>query len=94
MAFHVYIIENPAGRLYVGHTDDLPRRLLEHNAPEHNQRKYTTKHAGPWRLVWSKEHASRAEAMRREREIKSMRSSRWIREKLLQQVERVPARRD
>ena len=29
--FYVYVIENPAGRFYVGQTDDLERRVLEHN---------------------------------------------------------------
>jgi predicted GIY-YIG superfamily endonuclease len=26
--FHVYILVNPTGRFYVGHTDDLSARLV------------------------------------------------------------------
>ena len=29
----VYILQNPSGRFYIGHTDDLERRLGEHNNP-------------------------------------------------------------
>ena len=32
--FWTYILENPAGRFYVGHTEDIERRLSEHNSDE------------------------------------------------------------
>ena len=57
--FYVYVLENPPGRFYIGHTDDLPRRLVEHNDPGRAKSKYTAKH-GPWRLVWSERHTTRA----------------------------------
>ncbi|MFH1748248.1 MAG: GIY-YIG nuclease family protein [Planctomycetota bacterium] len=82
--FRVYILENTRGRFYVGHTDDLERRLAEHNDPDRSKSKYTVKH-GPWTLVWSEEQSNRSAAMRRERQIKAMKSSRWIRENLLGQ---------
>lgn len=65
---YVYILENARGRFYVGHTDDLERRLREHNDSEGKAHlgKYTHKH-GPWNLVWHEAHESRGEAMRRER---------------------------
>jgi putative endonuclease len=93
LQFTVYILENPQGQLYVGQTDDLSQRLQDHNSPIKIGRKFTHKN-GPWKLVWSEPHPTRAEAMARERQIKSMKSSRWIRQNLLGQVERVPARRD
>ena len=80
--FWVYVLENPQGRFYVGHTDDLERRLAEHNDPARAKRKYTAKGL-PWGLVWSEQHATRSAAMQRERQIKAMKSSRWIRENLL-----------
>ena len=46
--FYVYILENPQGRFYVGQTDDLDRRLAEHNDPIHNAGKYTMRNKGPW----------------------------------------------
>ena len=80
--FWVYILENAQGRFYVGHTDDVPRRLEEHNASEKVGSKYTHKN-GPWILVWSEKHTERASAMGRERAIKRMKSAVWIRRKLL-----------
>jgi len=82
--FWVYVLENPEGRFYVGSTDDLPRRLTEHNSPEKIGTKYTHKN-GPWTLVWSEEHETRAAAMAREKSIKRMKSAAWIRRELLKQ---------
>ena len=70
------------GRFYVGHTDDLDRRLAEHNSTETVGTKYAPKH-GPWALVWSEASVGRAQAMAREKQIKAMKSARWIRENLL-----------
>ena len=81
--FHVYILENAAGRFYIGQTDDLGRRIAEHNDPAGGRSKYTVKN-GPWRLVWSESHATRSEAMQREKFIKSRKSAAWIRQYLLQ----------
>jgi putative endonuclease len=80
--YSVYILENPQGRFYIGQTDDLPRRLSEHNHPDRARTRYSGKH-GPWTLVWSEDHPTRASAMARERFIKSRKSARWIRHHLL-----------
>ncbi|MHC4716499.1 MAG: GIY-YIG nuclease family protein [Planctomycetota bacterium] len=81
-SFWVYILENSTGRFYVGHTDSLRRRVEQHNDSSSAGGRYTAKH-GPWRLVWSEEHPSRSAAMAREKQIKSMKSARWIRDHLL-----------
>jgi putative endonuclease len=88
-AFWVYIAENASGRFYVGSTDDPDRRISEHNEPGHGRTTYAHTH-GPWRLVWTERHPTRSAAMRREREINSKKSARWIRENLLNG--RVPTR--
>ena len=80
--FRVYILENSAGRFYIGYTSDLDRRLAEHNDPARAKSKYTAK-SGPWILIWSEAHTSRSEAMEREQQIKSMKSARWIHENIL-----------
>ena len=79
------MLENTEGRFYVGHTDDLSRRLTEHNSPSADGLKYPPK-LGPWRLVWHEGHPTRSAAMQRERGIKRMKSARGIREHLLNQV--------
>ena len=89
--FHVYILQNPVGRFYIGQTEDLSARIANHNRQDKFQGKFTRKN-GPWELVWSEAHPTRSSAVIRERFIKSMKSSRWIRENLLNG--RVPACRD
>jgi len=89
--YWAYILQKPNGRFYIGHKDDPPARLHSHNRTDQIRGKYTRKN-GPWELVWQEEHPDRSSAMTRERQIKSMKSSRWIRENLLNG--RVPTRRD
>jgi len=80
--FWVYILQNPTGRFYIGHTNNLGNRVASHNRTDKIRNKFTRKN-GPWNLVWSEEHPDRSSAMRREREIKNWKSARLIRECLL-----------
>ena len=74
MLFYVYILRSlRTDRLYVGHTDDLARRLLEHNEKRGGR---FTRSRGPWQLVYSEKHADRSSAARRERFLKSVDGSR------------------
>jgi predicted GIY-YIG superfamily endonuclease len=89
--FFAYILENPAGRFYIGHTDNLEERLANHNRTDKTAGKFTRKN-GPWKVVWSELHSTRSSAMQRERQIKKMKSVKWIRDNLLNG--RVPTGRD
>ncbi|HUU95632.1 MAG TPA: GIY-YIG nuclease family protein [Phycisphaerae bacterium] len=40
-SFWTYILENPAGRFYIGQTDDLGRRIEDHNSPDKVGTKFT-----------------------------------------------------
>jgi putative endonuclease len=82
--YFVYVLRNPAnGRHYTGHTSDLTQRLGQHN---HGVTK-STKNRGFWELVYREEFATRAEAMRREKYLKSGKG----REELRQRLERNPS---
>ena len=75
MPFYTYILRSAAtGRFYTGHTENLSKRVAEHN----NNRTFSIKNRGPWQLVYSEQFATRADAARREREIKRMKSRPWI----------------
>ena len=75
--FTVYILQSLiTGRYYVGHTDDLSRRIEEHNT---GQAKYTRR-GKPWRVVYTEKYQSRTMAMKREREIKGKKSRKYIQE--------------
>jgi predicted GIY-YIG superfamily endonuclease len=82
MPFWTYLLENPSGRFYIGHSADLAARLASHNQSDNPRGKFARKN-GPWNLVWSEPHPTRSAAMRREREIKSWKSATRIRRDLL-----------
>jgi putative endonuclease len=75
VSFWTYMLHCNAGRFYVGHTDDLERRMAQH---ESAQIRGFTRDYLPVTLVWSDEFPSREEALAAERRIKS-----WSRAKKL-----------
>jgi putative endonuclease len=71
MSFYVYIVASrPYGTLYIGHTDDLARRVFEHR--EKVRPGFTARY-GVTRLVWFETFESREGAFRRERQMKEWR---------------------
>jgi putative endonuclease len=71
----VYIIfSETLNKYYVGCTDDLVRRLIEHNS----KAGHFTSPGAPWRVVHLETFSLRLEALKREREIKSKKSRRYI----------------
>ncbi len=64
----VYVIKSKVdGRLYVGFTENLERRLKEHNAGKTK----STKGYIPWTLVFQEEVNERSLARKREKYLKS-----------------------
>jgi len=75
--FFVYILQSMKDfSFYVGQCDDLDKRMSKHFD---GISKYT---AGkrPWRLVYFEMFASRSEAIKREGQIKKMKSRKYIEE--------------
>ena len=72
MPFHVYVLKSQTtGKTYVGHTSTLQYRLQQHYDPQCKLTLHTKRNRGPWKLVYHEEYQTRAEAMRRERFLKS-----------------------
>lgn len=69
MAFYCYILECADGTFYTGWTTDPPRREKQHNAGR--GAKYTRARR-PVKMIYVEELPSRADAMKRERAIKTM----------------------
>lgn len=68
----IYILESTKnGRYYIGSTKDIDKRLKEHNK---NQVR-STKHKGPWKLVYLEEAETKYRALHRERSLKDLKSS-------------------
>ena len=65
--FYVYILQCNDGSYYTGHTDDLEKRIAQHQSGELCG--YTSTRR-PVQLVFSAEFQSRDEAFARERQIK------------------------
>ncbi len=76
--YYVYVLRNPSGRLYIGFTTDLPRRVQQHQDEEGGW----TKGKGPWELVHHEEFADRFLAMRRERTLKRGRTNEELHRRL------------
>jgi len=68
--WYVYIIQCKDGKLYTGITNDINRRLAEHNSG-HGCR--FTKFRKPVKLVYCKKAETKSEALRKESDIKKLR---------------------
>jgi putative endonuclease len=65
--YFVYILQiKKSGRYYIGQTQDLAKRLQKHSRGETK----SMKNRGEFDLVYVEKCLSRADAMRREKEIK------------------------
>jgi putative endonuclease len=77
--YYTYILKSEkTNKLYIGHTENLERRLFEHNS---NQSK-STKNKGPWKLIFSKEFSTRSDAMKFELKLKSIKNKDYLLENI------------
>ncbi|PIU37397.1 endonuclease [Candidatus Roizmanbacteria bacterium CG_4_8_14_3_um_filter_34_9] len=68
MIFYVYIIKSSkTNKYYIGYTNNLERRLFEHN---HNNTQ-SLKNKGPFILIYKEQFINKLDATKRERQIKS-----------------------
>ena len=75
MKYFIYILQSEKdGTYYIGHTSNLEARLRRHN----QGRSAYTKSKAPWKLLYKEVLNSKAEAMRREQEIKRKKGREYI----------------
>jgi len=75
--YWVYAIYNRlAGKFYIGQTEDLRMRLRIHNT--HSLGGYTARFPGEWELIYKESVATRSEALKREKQLKSYRGREFI----------------
>lgn len=78
--FYTYVIKNEKGKIYIGQTEDLEKRLLRHNLQlKSKARSYTKINRGKWLLVYKEACRSRVEAIKREKFLKSHIGRNWLR---------------
>jgi putative endonuclease len=68
MSYFVYILQSQKDqRYYIGSTSDVQKRLEYHNSGRQRSTRYRT----PFELVYKEEFPTKAEALKRDRQIKS-----------------------
>ena len=68
MKYFIYVLKSQVdGRLYKGLTNNIERRIYEHN----NGNTKSTRSYRPWKLVHKESFDSRAEAREKEKYLKS-----------------------
>ncbi|HNQ63107.1 MAG TPA: GIY-YIG nuclease family protein [Syntrophorhabdaceae bacterium] len=70
MKFYVYILECSDKTLYTGYTNDIKKRLYEHNNTSNGAR-YTSGRR-PLKLVYIESYSTQSDAMKREAQIKKL----------------------
>ena len=73
--YYLYILRSLDNSLYVGQTDNLNKRLIEHQNHLLNAAKFTKEHTD-FKLVYSENFETRVDSMRREKQLKG-----WTRAK-------------
>ncbi|QQG43323.1 MAG: GIY-YIG nuclease family protein [Candidatus Daviesbacteria bacterium] len=69
MPYFVYILRTSSQTLYIGQTNNLEKRLKEHQNKTSKSAKYI-KYFDSCQLVYTEEYPTRIEAMRREFQLK------------------------
>ena len=76
MRYSVYVLQSlSTRRYYAGHTQDVVKRVLQHN----ERRTVSTKSGVPWKIVYVVQYETRSEAMQHERQIKQRGIERYLR---------------
>ena len=75
--YTVYAIYNrQADKIYIGQTMDINERLQQHN--NHTFKGYTARFEGEWKLIYTESVATRSEALKREKQLKSYQGRQFI----------------
>ena len=69
--FFVYILRTSKNTLYIGQTNDLPKRLAEHRSKTKKSSKYIRSFPS-FELAYSEKHKTRSEALKREYQLKRL----------------------
>ena len=71
----VYIIENTSGKIYIGYTQNLARRIRSHNYVKGAD---WTQGKGPWKVIYTEEFSCQSDALKREKKLKSLKAGQRI----------------
>jgi putative endonuclease len=78
----VYVLENQHDKSwYIGQTDNLKRRLVEHNSGV-GGRTTALKQKGSWRLMYAEAYCNKRDALGRERFLKGGAGRKYLQKQL------------
>ena len=63
-------------KIYIGYTSDIEKRMTYHNELITQG---WTRNFRPWRLIYTEQHTTKQEAMKREKQLKSYRGREFVR---------------
>ena len=73
--FFVYVLKSQLyKKSYVGHTDNIDRRLKEHNSGRNN---FTRRYV-PWSIVYTEKYDNIDDAVKREKALKTTKGRRFL----------------
>lgn len=79
MFYYVYVLQSiKNNNLYIGFSEDLKKRLQEHN----HGLNFSTKPYKPWRLIHYEAYRNRRDAERREKYLKTNQGARLLKRML------------
>ena len=79
--YSIYVIQHTnTKQIYIGKTNNLKRRLNEHNT---NQQTATVRKNGEWKLIYAEAYRSKKDADERELKLKQHGSNkRWLKNRI------------
>ncbi len=78
MLFAYVLYSAKYDKIYIGQSNNIERRLVEHNSGNH---RYTKRYI-PWIVIHTAEFKTRSEAMKREKQLKTQKGREFIWEKI------------
>jgi len=83
IVFFVYAIyHHKTGKIYIGQTCDIDKRMGEHNDPANQKHVYTKRVDTGWKLIYYEEVSTRSNALKREKQLKSYQGRLFIKSKI------------
>jgi putative endonuclease len=77
--YFVYVLKSKDfPKSYVGITNNIDRRIQEHNSGKH----FYTKRYPPWTVIWKEQHNTLKDARAREKYLKSASGRRFLKAKV------------
>jgi len=77
--FYVYAIYNKShDKIYIGQTNNLKKRIYEHNDHNNKTHNFTKRFSGSWKLIYQEKFLTREEAKVREKQLKSYQGRQYL----------------